>query len=179
MLKSLFVSQYFPNLLPQRLGLTTYKTELREENYFNDDWLTVFAIFFRPWYSFFSRMLFLFKSKSLNFHSTTWWSPILPFAVFDLECSVWKMLTKAVLKPTRSLGVHFFLGALLLAGDDRFWFPFPAQLGRPCFVWVFWIGLPWPLTHQQPLFSRHWIGAYDPSSRHFGTNFIFGRCESA
>lgn len=121
--------------------------------------LTVFAIFFNPWYSFFSRMLFLFKSSSLNFHSTTWWSPMLPRTPRDFECSAWKMLIKAVLNITRSLAVHFLRGALLLAGDERFWFPAPPQFGRPCFVCVFWIGFPCAFTHQHPLFSKHWIGA--------------------
>lgn len=142
--------------------------------------LTVFAIFLSPWYSFFSKIPFLLRSNNLNFHSTTWWSPI-SIPVRDFEYSVWKILVKAVLNVTRSFGEHFFLGALLLAPDDLFWFPFPAQLGRPCFVCVFCIGLPCPLTHQHPLFSMHCIGAYEPSSRHFGTKFtlVLGRCERA
>lgn len=141
--------------------------------------LTVFAIFFNPWYSFFSKMLFLFKSSCLNFHSTNWWSPMLPSEALDFVCSVWKMFNRAVLNATRSFGEHFFLGALMLAGEDRFKLPFPPQSGLPWFVCVFWMIFPWLLTHQQPLFSRHWIGAKDPSSRHLGTNFILGRWASA
>lgn len=104
---------------------------------------------------------------------------MLPRAALDFVCSVWKMFNNAELKAIRSFGEHFFLGALMLAGDDRFKLPLPPQSGLPWFVWVFWIIFPWLLTHQQPLFSRHCIGAKDPSSRHLGTNLILGRCDNA
>lgn len=160
MFRSLLASQYLPNLRPQRFGFTTWNLCLLTSGRdFAFNFLTVFAIFLSPWYSLFSRMLFRFRSSSLNFHSTTWWSPMLPNAARDFECSAWKIFVSAVLNDTRSFGEHFLRGALLLAIDDRFWFAFPAQFGRPFFVWVFWIGLPCALTHQQPLFSRHWMGA--------------------
>lgn len=117
--------------------------------------LTVFAIFLSPWYSLFSNTSLPFTSNCLNFHSMTCGSPML-IPARDLEFSAWKMLINPVLNDTRSWGEHRFLGA---PGDDRFWFALPVQFGLPCWVCVFCIGLPCALTHQQPLFSKHWIGA--------------------
>lgn len=178
MVRSLFLSQYLPNRRPHLFGFTTYNFEMLTRLKViskKSHLLTVFAIFLSPWYSLFSSTSLPFTSNCLNFHSMICGSPML-IPARDFEFSALKMFIKPVLNDTRSWGEHRFRGA---PGDDLFWLALPVQLGRPCWVCVFWIGLPCALTHQHPLFSRHWIGAYVPSSRHFGTNFIFGRCERA
>lgn len=131
--------------------------------------LTFLAIFLRFWNSLFSKIWLRFKSNWVNFHSMIWLSVNSLFRdAFDLEYSVWKMPTRSVLKPTRSVGVHFRRGGVLTKGEDLLWFSLTIteQFGLPATVWL--IGFPWPLTHQHWFLVEHWIWAYEPSSRHFG-----------